>query len=343
MAYVVHMLVSGHTTARCSICLLGVCLCCLPVLTWTNLSACGCLLAPLIGITLITRAIRSQHYILSNSYKLVRAPRPLCRCRPPHESHMVQRFQVLCLAHRSHSVLPIHRFRWTPPALSQVTFCQLRSLKLPCSSPLLHFWSVASLLMLPRRPSYQSPPHLWIPPRRLFHTPLPPGLEKYACQHASHGIPVKAAPVRPRLCTAISVTPPQPHVSTTHVGTHPVRSTTSYKRSAASTALAGTHNPVGVDPRAGTGPFPKPRALTLLTAISCIINTVSLFFSGIQDWPAGTPPTLSRLPVESSMRLFFKKPVIMFRTSPISSLRTLAPRTSLSCSTRTPLSLTRWC
>ena len=60
--------------------------------------------------------------------------------------------------------------------------------------------------------------------------------------------------------------------------------------------------------------------LILLTAISCIINTVSLFFSGIQDRPAGTPPTLSRLPVESSMRLFFKKPVIMFRTSPISSI-----------------------
>ena len=45
-----------------------------------------------------------------------------------------------------------------------------------------------------------------------------------ARQCASHGIPVKAAPVRPRLCTTISVTPPQPHVSTTQVGTHPVRS-----------------------------------------------------------------------------------------------------------------------
>ena len=90
----------------------------------------------------------------------------------------------------------------------------------------------------------------------------PPGLEKYARQCASHGIPVKAAPVRPRLCTFISVTPPQPHGSTTQVGTYPVRSATTYKRSA-STALAGTHNPVGADPRAGTGPFPKPRALVL--------------------------------------------------------------------------------
>ena len=41
-----------------------------------------------------------------------------------------------------------------------------------------------------------------------------------------------------------------------------MRSATTYKRSAI-TALAGTHNPVGADPRAGTGPFPKPRALVL--------------------------------------------------------------------------------
>ena len=97
-------------------------------------------------------------------------------------------------------------------------------------------------------------------PRVLPQPPL--GLEKYARQYASHGIPDKAALERPRLCTSISVTPPQPQVSTTQVGTHPVRSATTYKRSA-STALAGTHNPVGADPRAGTGPFPKPRALIL--------------------------------------------------------------------------------
>ena len=111
----------------------------LSCLTWMNLSACGCLLAPQGGITLITRPIRSQHYILFSSYKLVRAPRPLCSCRPPHDSRMMQRLQVLCPAHSSHSVLPIHRFRWTPPALSQVTFCQLRSVRLPRSSPLLPF------------------------------------------------------------------------------------------------------------------------------------------------------------------------------------------------------------
>ena len=96
-------------------------------------------------------------------------------------------------------------------------------------------------------------------PRVLPQPPL--GFEKYAGQYASHGIPVEAAPVRPRLCASISVTPPQSQVSTTQVGTHPVRSA-AYKRSA-SPALAGTHNAVGAVPRAGTGPFPQPRALVL--------------------------------------------------------------------------------
>ena len=76
------------------------------------------------------------------------------------------------------------------------------------------------------------------------------------------------------------------------------------------------------------------------TVISCIINSAFPFFNGIQARRAEIPPTLSPLPVESSMQLSFRKPVIMFRTSPISSWRTLATRTSLSCSTWTPLSLT---
>ena len=158
MGCIVHMSMSVHTAAPCSTCIFGVFLCCLPVLSWTNLRACGCLLEPLSGITLTTRPVRSQHYILYNSYKLVRPPRLLCRCRPPHDSYMMQRLQVLCPAHRPRSVLPIHRFGRAPPALSQMTFCQLRSLRLPRNSPLLPFWSIASLLTLPCRPSYQSPP-----------------------------------------------------------------------------------------------------------------------------------------------------------------------------------------
>ena len=55
---------------------------------------------------------------------------------------------------------------------------------------------------------------------------------------------------------------PQQPVSTTHVGTHPVGSATTGKRSA-STALAGFHNSVDADHRTSTGPFLKPRARIL--------------------------------------------------------------------------------
>ena len=81
--------------------------------------------------------------------------------------------------------------------------------------------------------------------------------------------------------------------------------------------------------------------LILRTVTSCIIHTVSLFFSGIQTRRAGTAPISSRRLVEGSMRLFFKKPAITSPTSPISSLRALATRTSPSCSTKTP-SPTLW-
>ena len=55
---------------------------------------------------------------------------------------------------------------------------------------------------------------------------------------------------------------PQPPACTIHVGTHHARSATTCKRSAG-TALVGTHNLANTDSRAGTGPFPKPRALVL--------------------------------------------------------------------------------
>ena len=80
--------------------------------------------------------------------------------------------------------------------------------------------------------------------------------------------------------------------------------------------------------------------LIQLTVISCIINSVFPFFNGTQARRAKILLTLFPQPVGSSMRLFYRKPVIMFRTSPISSLRSLATRTSLSCSTRILLSLT---
>ena len=190
----------------------------------------------------------------------------------------------------------------------------------------------------------------------------PPGLEKYARQFASHGILVKAAPVRPRLCTSISVTPSQPHVSTTQVGTHPVRSATTCKRSA-STAPAGTHNPVGAVPRAGTGPFPKPRALVLPvvkfgqskpdglghidTADSDLMH--HQYRLSVFQWNPGPARRNPTNIIATACGRFHA--VVLQEASDhvpahlrsVSSLHTLTTRTSPSCSTRTPSSPTLWC
>ena len=101
-------------------------------------------------------------------------------------------------------------------------------------------------------PSVQGPRALLQPPPGLEQPAPPPDLATYSHLHTSHGASTISFPSHAL----------QPPVCTTQVGTHPVRSATSAKRSA-STALAGTHNPVGAAPRTGTGPFPKPRALVL--------------------------------------------------------------------------------
>ena len=96
-------------------------------------------------------------------------------------------------------------------------------------------------------------------PRALLQPP--PGLEQYApppgLATCSHLHTIHVASTISYLSHA-----PQPPVCTTQVGTHLVLSATTGKNRA-STALAGTHNPVGSDPRTGTGPFLKPRALVL--------------------------------------------------------------------------------
>ena len=100
--------------------------------------------------------------------------------------------------------------------------------------------------------SVQGPRALLQPPPGLEQLAPPPDLATSSHLHTTHG-----ASTISYLSQAL-----QPLVCTTQVGTHPVRSATTAKRSA-STALAGAHNSVGADPRTGTGPFPKPRALVL--------------------------------------------------------------------------------
>ena len=98
------------------------------------------------------------------------------------------------------------------------------------------------------------------PPPGLEELAPPSGLAIGSHLYTTHGASVTAAPLRARLRSATSVTPPQLPACTTHVGTHHPRSATTGKRSA-STALVGTHNLANTDSRAGSVPFPKPRAL----------------------------------------------------------------------------------
>ena len=101
-------------------------------------------------------------------------------------------------------------------------------------------------------PPMQGSHALLQPPPGLEQPAPPPELAAYSHLLTTHGASANSSPSHAQ----------QSHVSTTQVGTHPVRTATSAKRSA-STALAGTHNPIGSNPRTGTGPFPKPRVLVL--------------------------------------------------------------------------------
>ena len=138
-----------------------------------------------------------------------------------------------------------------------MTFCQLRSLRLPRSSPLLLFWCVASLFTLPRpQPPVPTPP-------------LDAATQTFPHTVASHG----------------------------------------YIDTADSDLMHHQYRLSVIQ----WNPGPARRNPT---------NTVSAACGKFHA---------------------FKKPVIMSRTSLISSQRRLATRTSLSCSTRTPLSLTLRC
>ena len=322
---------------------------------------CSRLLAPLSGITRTTRAIRSQHYTLSNSYKLMRAPwcsafkfivlptGLLSATHPQVQTGPIRTitsdllsatlteadtqlsfaaFLERCISVNASPPLPlpvpippldaatqtfphiaVSRDVSTP--LSSKEF--LASVLCPtCSRPVpsllldaavqtpLHsvathdastqlplteffigcilsndpldrqalpsahcFSGSASLpqpaeiakICSPSSSSHASDGHVHTTAPHVLLQP-PPGLEKYARQLASHGISVKAAPVRPRLCTAISVTSLHSHMSVPPMWEHTLCAQPLPTREVQVPLLQGTHNPVGADPRAGTGPFP---------------------------------------------------------------------------------------
>ena len=105
-----------------------------------------------------------------------------------------------------------------------------------------------------QNPVRQSPPsvqgsHVLPPPPPGLEQPVPPP-ELAAYSHLLTNV------------SSSSCHTQQSPVSTTHVGTHPVRTASSAKRSA-STALAGTHNSIGSTLRTDAGLCPKPKAVIL--------------------------------------------------------------------------------
>ena len=105
-----------------------------------------------------------------------------------------------------------------------------------------------------RHPLCQSPPsvqdsHVLPPPPPGLEQPVPQP-ERGAYSHLLANVSSSSCPTQ------------QSPVCTTHVGTHPVRTASSAKRSA-STALAGTHNSIGSTLRTDAGLFPKPKAVIL--------------------------------------------------------------------------------
>ena len=203
-----------------------------------------------------------------------------------------------------------------------------------------------------------APRALLQPPPGFEQLAPPSGLATGAHLYTTHGAAISDAPSRARLRSAIPDMPTQPSACTTHVGSLHLRSATTGKRSA-STALVGTHNLANTDACAGSVPFPKPRALVLPlvqfgqskpdghtgldTADSDLMHHQFRlsFYNGTWARLVNILVILSPQPVGSSTRLFYRKPVIMFRTSLISLWHSLTTRTSLSCSTRTLLSLTQ--
>ena len=183
---------------------------------------------------------------------------------------------------RSHTVLFLRTFlrRWVLAQLPRVLLTCLSRLPyaVRCYTMLpYNYRSRSSLLAVSSRTILWTAKTLFVSPCHQYKVHVP------CCSHrqdsnsslrlqvsllvlhlyTTHGSSTTAAPLRARPRSAISVSPPQPPACTIHVGTHHARSATTGKRSAG-TALAGTHNLAITDSRAGSVPFPKPRALVLL-------------------------------------------------------------------------------
>ena len=194
----------------------------------------------------------------------------LTRC-PRRRLFNWTRFRVMWPFRRL-SMVPIHAAAQTtsPSTLSQHVSMQMgsrsassfsvdTSVQTPIRCVVLH--DVATQLPLTEffiglvrqsPPSMQGSHALLQPPPGLEQPAPPSELAAYSHLLTTHGACVNSSSSHAQ----------QSPVSTTQVGTHPVRTATSAKRSA-SAALAGTHNHIGSNLRTDTGLFTKPRAVIL--------------------------------------------------------------------------------
>ena len=138
----------------------------------------------------------------------------------------------------------------------------------PAGSSITHLHAACSF----HSPPLSSPSRAttWCLRRPVFHSQSPPSVQdSHVCPQPPPGleqpVPLPELAAYSHLLTNVSSSSShtqQSPVSTTHVGTHPVRTASSAKRSA-STALAGTHNSIGSNLRTDAGMFPKPKAVIL--------------------------------------------------------------------------------
>ena len=176
MACIVHVSVPTHIAARCCISLW-----CLPSLFFCSQMEKQQNVRPPLGTT-----GWNHSYYTGNSLS---APHSLQKLQAGASSS--SSVQMLASTRESHDAAPSSAVSCPQVTLS-ATYPQVQIQMDPTRTitndllsatlaeaatqlSLLPFWSVASLSTLLRRTNYQSPPHLWMPLRRLFHTPLPLG------------------------------------------------------------------------------------------------------------------------------------------------------------------------
>ena len=176
---------------------------------------------------------------------------------PPHSYRSRSSFSGAPSPMTLKTVMHYHRH------IAMLVACRLNHLSLP------RFAAPAAPAMPATATKHTTAPHVPLQP--------PPGLEKCARQHASHGIPVKAAPVRPRLCKIYLS-----HAPAATCLHHPSGNTSCalscYPQEKCKCCLCG--NAQSCWCTAGTDPFPNP--VGALQELIPFLNHATFFFARTQ-------------------------------------------------------------